>query len=52
MLAFAEATIAAIPERRVVAVSRLTGITYTLTHEELRARVNEFTAQSYAFGAE
>jgi len=48
--AMAEATIAAIPERRAVAVGRLTGLAYTLTHEEMRVQVREFTAQSYAFG--
>jgi AcrR family transcriptional regulator len=52
MLAFAEATIAAIPDRSAVAVGRLTGIAYALTHEEVRVRVNEITAQSYAFGEE
>jgi AcrR family transcriptional regulator len=48
--AMAEATIAAIPERRAVAVGRLTGLAYTLTHEEMLAQVREVTAQSYAFG--
>jgi AcrR family transcriptional regulator len=50
MRAMAEATIAAIPERRAVAVGRLTGLAYTLTHEEMRAQVRDVTAQSYAFG--
>jgi len=50
MRAMAEATIAAIPERRAAAVGRLTGLAYTLTHEEMRAQVREITAQSYAFG--
>src|SRR3954451_4277878 len=50
MRAMADATIAAIPERRAAAVGRLTGLAYTLTHEELRAKVSEITAQSYAFG--
>ena len=50
MRAMAEATIAAIPERRAAAVGRLTGLAYTLTHEELRTQVREVTAQSYAFG--
>ena len=50
MQAMAEATIAAIPDRRAVAVGRLTGLAYTLTHEEMRAQVREVTAQSYAFG--
>jgi AcrR family transcriptional regulator len=50
MRAMAEATIAAIPERRAAAVGRLTGLAYTLTHEDMRAQVREITAQSYAFG--
>jgi AcrR family transcriptional regulator len=50
MGAMAEATIAAIPDRSAVAVGRLTGLAYTLTHEEMRAQVREVTAQSYAFG--
>jgi AcrR family transcriptional regulator len=52
MLALAGATVAAIPDRRAAAVGRLTGLAYTLTHEELRAKVADFTAQSYAFGEE
>jgi AcrR family transcriptional regulator len=52
MAALADATLAAIPDRRSAAVGRLTGMAYTLTHEELRAKVVEFTAQSYAFGEE
>jgi AcrR family transcriptional regulator len=50
MRAMADATIAAIPDRGAVAVGRLTGLAYTLTHEEMRAQVREITAQSYAFG--
>lgn len=50
MRAMAEATIAAIPERSAAAVGRLTGLAYTLTHEELRVQVREITARSYAFG--
>ena len=50
MRAMAEATIAAIPDRSSVAVGRLTGLAYTLTHEQMRAQVREVTAQSYAFG--
>ncbi len=50
MRAIADATLAAIPDRRTTAVGRLTGLAYTLTHEELRTKVSEFTAQSYAFG--
>src|SRR6516164_8699079 len=48
MRAMAEATIAAIPDRASAAVGRLTGLAYTLTHEELRARVAAITAESYA----
>jgi len=50
MRALADATLAAIPDRSAAAVGRLTGLAYALTHEELRAKVSEFTAQSYAFG--
>lgn len=50
MRAMAEATIEAIPERAAVAVGRLTGLAYTLVHEEHRARVASVTAESYAFG--
>ena len=50
MRAIAEATIAAIPDRAAAAVGRLTGLAYTLTHEELRARVASVTAESYEFG--
>jgi AcrR family transcriptional regulator len=49
--ALAEATIAAIPERRAAVVGRLTGMAYTLTREELRAEVLRVTAASYAAGA-
>ena len=52
MRAMAEATLAAIPERTTAAVGRLTGLAYTLTNAELRARVHEITADSYALGAE
>ena len=50
MRALADATLAAIPDRSAAAVGRLTGLAYTLTHEELRAKVAEFTAQRYALG--
>ncbi len=50
MHAMAEATIAAIPERSAAAVGRLTGLAYTLAHEEMRTQVREITAQSYTFG--
>jgi AcrR family transcriptional regulator len=52
MRAMAEATIAAIPDRAAAAVGRLTGLAYTLTHEELRTRVASVTAESYAIGEE
>ena len=50
MQAMAEATIAAIPDRAAAAVGRLTGLAYTLAHEDMRARVASFTAESYAIG--
>src|SRR5215831_11004036 len=50
MRAVAEATIAAIPDRAAAAVGRLTGLAYTLTHEDMRARVVSVTAESYAMG--
>lgn len=52
MEAMAEATIAALPERSTVAVGRLTGLAYTLSHEEMRMQVAKVTADSYAFGAQ
>jgi AcrR family transcriptional regulator len=51
MRSLAEATIAVIPERRLAAGGRLTGMAYALTHEEIRARVHEITARSYDAGA-
>ena len=51
MRALAEATVAAIPERRDAAVGRLTGMAYALTHDELRAQVHAATSQSFASGA-
>jgi AcrR family transcriptional regulator len=51
MHAMAEATIAALPDRSVVAVGRLTGMAYALEHPELRQRVHEVTAASYDVGA-
>lgn len=51
MRAIAAATIAALPDRSVVAVGRLTGIAYALEHPELRRRVHEITAASYDLGA-
>jgi AcrR family transcriptional regulator len=52
MHAIAKATLAAVHDRTPVAVGRLTGIAYALTHAELRARVLDVTKASYAFGAE
>jgi AcrR family transcriptional regulator len=52
MRALAEATLDAIPERTTAAVGRLTGLAYTLTNADLRARVHEITAGSYEIGAE
>jgi AcrR family transcriptional regulator len=51
MRAMAAATIAALPDRSLVAVGRLTGIAYTLENPELRQRVHEVTAASYEMGA-
>jgi AcrR family transcriptional regulator len=52
MHAMAEATLKAIPERTTAAVGRLTGLAYTLSNADLRARVREITASSYEIGAE
>jgi AcrR family transcriptional regulator len=52
MHALAKATLAAVHDRTPVAVGRLTGLAYTLTNAELRARVHEVTKESYALGAE
>ena len=52
MRALAEATLAAVDERRPAAVGRLTGLAYTLKNSELRARVHDITKSSYEFGAE
>ena len=51
MHALAEATLAAIPERRRVAGGRLTGMAYTLSHEAMQAKVQAITAASYEMGA-
>jgi len=50
MRAMADATIAAIPDRKAAAVGRLTGLAYTLANEEMRAQVAQITADSYTFG--
>ena len=52
MHAFAKATLAAVDERSLAAVGRLTGLAYALKKTELRARVVAVTRDSYAFGAE
>lgn len=52
MRAIARATIAVMPDRKAAAVGRLTGVAYTLRHEDLLAQVHAVTAQSYALGAE
>ena len=52
MRALASATLAAVDERAPAAVGRLTGLAYTLTNSELRARVQEVTKSSYELGAE
>jgi AcrR family transcriptional regulator len=52
MRAMADATIAAIPDRKAAAVGRLTGLAYTLKNEALRAQVEKITAESYAMGEE
>ena len=51
MHALAKATVAAIPQRRTVAVGRLTGMAYALTHQRIRSQVHEVTAMRYAAGA-
>lgn len=51
MHAFAAATLAAVEERRPVAVGRLTGLAYALKNPRLRARVREITEASYDAGA-
>jgi AcrR family transcriptional regulator len=52
MRAMAKATIAVIPDRKAAAVGRLTGVAYTLRHEDLLAQVQTVTARSYAAGAQ
>jgi AcrR family transcriptional regulator len=48
MDAMAKATIEVIPDRTAAAVGRLTGLAYTLTHQELRAKVTAITAKAYS----
>jgi AcrR family transcriptional regulator len=52
MRALASATITAVDERAPAAVGRLTGLAYTLRSDELRARVQQVTKESYELGAE
>lgn len=52
MRALADATIAAIPERRPAAVGYLSGRAYALSHAEMAERARELTARSYELGAE
>lgn len=51
MRAIAQATIDVMPERAAAAVGRLTGMAHALTHDDLRTRVRDVTAQSYELGA-
>jgi AcrR family transcriptional regulator len=51
MRALAAATIAALPDRSLAVVGRLTGMAHAMGHEEARAAVREVTANSYAWGA-
>jgi AcrR family transcriptional regulator len=51
MRALAEATLAALPERRGAVVGRLTGMAYALDNADLRSEVQKVTAESYAVGA-
>jgi AcrR family transcriptional regulator len=51
MRGLAEALINAIPDRRLAAAGRLTGMAYALNHEAMRARVREITTRSYEAGA-
>jgi AcrR family transcriptional regulator len=52
MQALAKATLAAADDRAPAAIGRLTGLAYTLKHQELRSRVAAITKDSYEFGAE
>jgi AcrR family transcriptional regulator len=51
MRALAKATIAAIPDRRLAAGGRLTGMAYALSREEMRTRVRDVTSARFAAGA-
>jgi AcrR family transcriptional regulator len=52
MHALAAALIDALPERRLAAAGRLTGMAYALKHEPIRARVLAITARTYDASAE
>lgn len=52
MRALADATLATLPDRTAAIVGRLTGLAHTMRDEELRAQVQQVTADSYALGAE
>jgi AcrR family transcriptional regulator len=52
MQAFAEATIAAIPDRRAAAVGYLTGRAFALGREEILVQARKKTAESYRAGAQ
>ena len=52
MRAMARATVAVLPDRKAAAVGRLTGVAYTLRHEDLLAQVQAVTTRDYAMGAE
>jgi AcrR family transcriptional regulator len=51
MRALADALIDAVPERRLAAAGRLTGMAYALKHDAMRERVREVTVRSYDAGA-
>lgn len=51
MEALADATIEAAEERRAVATTRLAGLSYALTNEDVQRRVQEVTTQNYEVSA-
>ncbi len=51
MRGLADALIDALPDRRLAAAGRLTGMAYALNHEAMRERVREITTRSYEAGA-
>lgn len=52
MRAVADATIAAMHDRKSVVIGRLTGMAYAIGNEEMRQRVLSVTRDSYDFGEE